>query len=574
MNYIEALYLFFVFNSLLFWLIASFNLGPNMGEVRNQKILFIMYMLLLLTFSIFLIFSVIFNPRNIYWVYFAGASILITTIYILIFPRNNFVHVLALLLPLTVITTSYYINGFLPIGPDEGRYAGFASIILQNGKWIPFQYPENNYYQYFHLLPSLEAILSAIAGMSPIYQTHSILALYQVVLISLAIYAIAKRVLKSASSQKFADLVFVILLATPPISPLDLIPRSISATMYIYVLLLTLMSLNSRNGPRFYIPMSLMAFVGIISHAIFSILLLVSFSSILILLKIYRERDVKASTFKSALKLVIVYTTTYWLLTSIIDMLVMMGENVYTSFINLLITESQPAGFKTSWYSSAPLELSLPWTLLPSLTSIFIIIKLIHRAKGVSWRKDYIELSLGFSGLLLLLFGFVTYIVMGGLGTYFYSGYFLLIPSSIKLLSMIAQKRKLLLTVILVGVISMSAFYGIQDSAYSPDILKIFPTADSRSWSYAETLSQYLSTHVTILGGPLSGKIFYSDERVAIGISALMIKQSENISKGEIVFVVGSDKLGTLWAQKYFPTTEWNNFDKVLTDGLYDTYII
>jgi len=139
---------------------------------------------------------------------------------------------------------------------------------------------------------------------------------------------------------------------------------------------------------------------------------------------------------------------------------------------------------------------------------------------------------------------------------------------------MIAQKRKLLSTVFLGGIILMSAFYGIQDTGYSPDILKILPTADNRSWSYAETLSQYLSSNANIIAGPISGKNFYSDERVAIGISALILGPSNKTNSPFVIFVAGSDKLGTLWVQKLFPTTELDNFNKVFTDGLYDTYII
>jgi hypothetical protein len=193
-------------------------------------------------------------------------------------------------------------------------------------------------------------------------------------------------------------------------------------------------------------------------------------------------------------------------------------------------------------------------------------------------RKDCVEVGLGFSGLSLLLCGFIARMAIGGLGAYFYISYFLLIPPSIELLGKIVQKRKLLSIGIMVGVILISAFYGIQDPAYSPDIHRIMLTADKRSWSVAETLVTYLPSHIEVIGGPISGRKFYTDQRVAIGLSALMLEKSylvaENMPKEEIIFVVGTDELGIRWVEKRLPTNVWGIFNKVFSDGLYDAYLI
>jgi hypothetical protein len=580
MNFIEALPLFFVFNCLLFWLITSFNFGPGICEGERRKVLLTAYMLLIPTFSIFLTLStssIILQRRNIYWAYFAGASILVTVTCILVLARNNIVRTIALLLPLTVITTSLFINGFVPLASDEGRYAGFASKIIQDGKWTPFKYSENTYYQYFHLLPSLNAILSIITGASPIYAMHPTLVLHLAILTILTIYAIVRRVLWDSLLQKLANLVFIILLATPPISSLALLPRSIATTIYLSVFLSSLVSLNARTGLQFYVPIIIMILVGILSHAIFSVLLSVSFTLILILMKIYKTRETQISILKETLKLVMVCTTAYWTYTLITDQIVNTGKLLYESFIDLLNVEIKPSRAESPWYSSLPSEFAYPWTLLPSLATVFIIKKLMQGNRKFS-RKDCVEVGLGFSGLSLLLCGFIARMAIGGLGAYFYISYFLLIPPSIELLGKIVQKRKLLSIGIMVGVILISAFYGIQDPAYSPDIHRIMLTADKRSWSVAETLVTYLPSHIEVIGGPISGRKFYTDQRVAIGLSALMLEKSylvaENMPKEEIIFVVGTDELGIRWVEKRLPTNVWGIFNKVFSDGLYDAYLI
>jgi len=580
MNFTEALLLFFILNCLLFWLLTHFNLGPNLIEKKSQKISLVLRMILLSTFSTFLIFSIlsaVICQRSTYWTYSAGITVVIIVICIFILQKN-IVHLPALLLPLIVITLSLTINGPAPITSDEGRYAGFAYRIMQDGKWIPFKYPENTYYQFFHLLPSLNAILSIVAGIDPIYNTHPLLVFYLTVLTVITVYAIVEIMLMDIYYRKFGDLIFIILLATPPISSLALMPRNIAVVMYLLTLLLCLVSSNTRNGSPFHkVPIFLTGLVGVISHAIFPILVLTSFTSMLVLIRIYRVQSIQASVLKEVLKFVAVCSTLYWIQTLIMDQIIHAGKSMYDSFVDLLSGEIKPFGEASPWYASAPSELALSWTLLPALTTIFIAEELMYRNRKTSWRENYCT-GIGFSGLLLLLYGFILRVAAAGFSSYFYYAYFLLVPPSIKLVSEIVQKHRLIPTAIMIGLVAISAFYGIQDPAYSPDIYKILLTGNKRSWITAETLSQYLSLHTEVIGGPIAGKKFYCDQRVAIGLSALMLKGSspfkENILKEETLFVTGSDELGIRWAQIRLPTMKWDLFNKVFSDGLYNAYVI
>jgi len=51
----------------------------------------------------------------------------------------------------------------LPLG-DDARFIGFAIAIESDGRWTPFKYPENPYYQPFHLIPAIEYVLASITG--------------------------------------------------------------------------------------------------------------------------------------------------------------------------------------------------------------------------------------------------------------------------------------------------------------------------------------------------------------------------------------------------------------------------
>jgi len=582
MNFTEALITFFILNCLLFWLLIYFNIGPRLKRKESPKTSLVLCMLLFSAFLIFLIFSILSTidicQRNVYWIYSAGITILAVVICIFILPKNT-VRLSALLLPLIVITLSLIINGPAPITSDEGRYAGFAYRIIQDGRWIPFKYPENTYYQYFHVLPSLNAILSIIAGTHPIYITHSMLILYLTVLTVIITYLIVKIILTNSLSRKFADLVFIILLAAPPISPLALMPRRVAVALYLTTLLLCLISLRAKNGLSCHAALIfLTAFIGTLSHAIFPILVLISLTLTSILIRLYGVQNTRDSVLKETLKFVVICSTAYWIHTLIMDQIIHTGKSMYDSFIDLLSGGIELSGKEQPWYASAPSELALPWALLPALTTVFIVKELVYRNRRIPWRGAYC-IAFGFSGLLLLLYGFILYIAAHFYYTYFYCAYFLLIPPSIKLISEIMRKRRLIPTVIMIGSIVMSAFYGIQDPAYSPDIYKIMLTADKRSWRIAETLSQYLSPRTEVILGSISGKKFYSDQRVAIGLSALMLEEpflsgEDTLEKEYLLFIVGSDELGIRWAQKHFPTMKLDVFNKVFSDGLYNAYVI
>ncbi|MHA1834566.1 MAG: hypothetical protein ACTSV7_11330 [Candidatus Baldrarchaeia archaeon] len=282
---------------------------------------------------------------------------------------------------------------------------------------------------------------------------------------------------------------------------------------------------------------------------------------------------------KSISEMILWLTTAYWGSTVLADQMINIGKSVSTSIIDLIISEtpSYTAGDKPMWYTYAPPELAFPWALLPALAITYILMFLVNRRNINISAKDCVNLGCTFSGLFLLFIGllsrFTTYPISG----YTYLSFFLLIPPSIEVINQIISMHRLFSSLIIVSVLTIAAFYSIQDPAISPDIHKIILTADKRSWQNAKVLSA-ISTNI-VTGGPVYSKGLYTDQRVAIGLSTYFLKnniQTVSLSQKSDwrLIVLASDQQGIRWRRYRIIITDWDTYSIVFTDGIYLGYLM
>jgi len=126
--------------------------------------------------------------------------------------------IVALMPVLVMVSTKHP----LPLG-DDARFIGFAAAIENDGRWVPFKYPENSYYQFFHLIPALEYILASVTGVS-IKSITGIMSCYLTLKLTLyltyfLLLFLVVRKLVGNSSGSLASL--LLLSMTPPLAKMD-----------------------------------------------------------------------------------------------------------------------------------------------------------------------------------------------------------------------------------------------------------------------------------------------------------------------------------------------------------------
>jgi len=490
--------------------------------------------------------------------------------------------VTSLSVSIAVIGLSLLIDGPMPITQDEGRFAGFAYRIIQDGRWMPYAYFENTYYQFFHVIPYLQAVLSLITGQDVIYSIHPIVVLTTTLLACLGIYIVLKRFIP-VHGTGLAVLGPTLIALTPPISMLGFIPPNLAIALYLSSLA-AFSIFRKSNNHMLFISVVLISVTGVITHATYSLLLLTTLIPLLFSWGNNAEPSEKR-LLKSVLRLVSIVsilTLTYWAHTLIMDMLATTGKVWTDSLIELITGEIKP--FETVrpvWYFRAPAELACSWTLLPALTTAYIFTQAVPRLASLTNFKKTIQdlrsdpfFNLGVIGTLLIALALAFKATPWGPTRYFYPFYLLLMPTSSLVIGKIADKKGIMSITLIVIMISAISFYAIQDPAISPDIHQVVLLANKRSWIVAESLVQHASPNLR----------YRVEPRVEIGFEALTGKFMPleifgSTAKSDELLILNYDELGELWADYRFEEATLQaikngEYSVVFSDGSYKAYYI
>lgn len=235
----------------------------------------------------------------------------------------------------------------------------------------------------------------------------------------------------------------------------------------------------------------LVGLAGILTNAIYVILIIVSFGSITLVKILLKKGNLEVP---SGIKTVTLMALTYWVQTIIIDQLTCIGKSFYDSLIDILTGRIVPSTeWRPMWYSRIPPEIATSWALLPASSSALLLLS----AYKFKVRKDAVDplyIGLGLAGCVILLLGFLSRMTRTPLHSYFYHAYFLLLLPSLIMLKEIASKRRVVNIFIAALMISIISFYAIQD--FTPDILKPTPVPNANSQIIATTISDKLTPRV------------------------------------------------------------------------------
>jgi len=507
-----------------------------------------------------------------------GSIVLYSLVKTLLYPSNslgNCVLFCTLSLPLMVLATSLAVNGPAPLTTDE--HTPYAFIMLNDYKWIPFKYvTENTYYQYFHVMPFIEAWFSIMTGLD-IFLTNPLLDLCLTFFTTLTIYALSKRVIekeKDLDVSVLAILSPILYLLSPPISMMPLIPQNLSVSLSLCTILLLARLLSQRNPCGIdIIPLIVLSITGLITHPIYPTLLLPSLGTLVLLGKLKKVKF--PWLIYRIFKILTVITLFYWTCTVVIDQIVNIGRGVFESFITIISGEAQPFS-RPFLYANSPPWIACSWSFLPAIASAMVLLELMNvtasRRLYISSMKLF-KVALALSGLALLVIGLVLHMAsLTLMHRYVYPAYFLLIPLSLDAIKK-TSNRRVMNVLLIASMIAAIAFEGIQDPAFSPDIHRVTTVADRRSWIVAETIIPLCPLDVS----------YAFDTRVYIGFNALATRYISgwvpSMKPHHIgMVIVNLDIVGKSCLEFWFGS-EWSESIKngdcevVFSDGLYKAFV-
>ena len=446
---------------------------------------------------------------------------------------NKLLLLLVLLINLIPYTIVSIYNSY-PLGDDVRFTAGFAAAISENGRWVPFKYFENDYYQLFDAEPALTYMLVSVMGAPllnvPVYYLLLKYALYITYLLS--VYLI---IVNYTHSRKAAYLALTLFSITPPLSLTEIVAQGVS----IILALMTLAILPRIKGSiNKAVLLGVLSFIGVVFHATY-ILVMIAFLIPILL----RNNILPQSTLKDSLVIPTLVGLGYWALTYA-GIAVFEGlPSSITNFINLILGLERPYSTAwTPWYSLGTQQFLISWALVPAAGAAMLTYSIIKKTinylkRNQDTKLNYIEL-MGLLGIVGTVINFFARQSTWLGGRYFYWLY-LLILIYVAYHTATKMKRNIAIIAVIMTVISIIGLYAIQDPTHSANTFTLgIGWANNYSWQATEIIAQALPTNTALI----------SDPRIGTPLFLYSFTYNINITgpqKGQpYLIAIGLDKIG------------------------------
>jgi hypothetical protein len=457
------------------------------------------------------------------------------------------------LMPLIVMVSTKHP---LPLG-DDARFIGFAAAIDSDGRWVSFKYPENPYYQFFHLIPALEYILASITGVS-IKSLTGIMSCYLTLKLTLylAYFLLLFLVMRKLVEGASGPLVAIILLSmTPPLALSQVVHQAYAIVLSLATLLILLRLRENTFSKADVIVGYPLWLSGVVAHATYTIMIL-AFTIPLILIS--KSEEARSKIIR-AIEFILIISLTYWLYTYVMDIIVRPTVNAFEKLIDLITGRTTPFyGDTQPWYDPEQQMFFIAWALVPSMVASYILLsvltalskitspvmssvkrirskKLLNGGYNTNILLGLYMRSLGLLGLGGTAINFMLRTLSTFGGRYFYWLYLLMFPLS-ALVAMKASK-KLTGLILCVALISTVSFYGVQDPTLSANTYgdKI-GWADRKSWETCWTVLRLLSQDT---------KVGFESRLIGPrGAISKILGLSLYPSPSPTLIMIGSDELG------------------------------
>jgi hypothetical protein len=439
----------------------------------------------------------------------------------------------------------------LPLG-DDARFIGFAVAIESDGRWIPYKYPENPYYQLFHLIPAMEYVFASITGVS-IESIAGIMVCYLTLKLTfyLAYFTLLFLIVRRLANSAASPLVAVLLLSiTPPLALSQVVHQGYAIVLSLAMLLVMLRTQDKGSKADAVAEVPLWV-SGIVAHATYTLMVLAFALPVLI------ADRVRVARFSEAVETLLAISLAYWVYTYVADIIVRPTVDAFNRLIDLITGRAHPFyGTAQPWYGQEQQSFFVAWALVPSMSASYILLSLLKFLfKRFSSKecnlfiipKLYYISILGFLGLGGTVLNFALRMLPTFGGRYFYWLYLLMLSLSAFVATNVSKKLTSL--IFSVALISAISFYGVQDPTLSANTYGgNIGWADRDSWSLALLLSKQLNPSIPA----------WIDPRLSTPLSSLKpsLTPSEEI-KYQRVAIVGVDAVGLRAATKDPRCIDW-----------------
>jgi hypothetical protein len=428
---------------------------------------------------------------------------------------NGFLSTLLLtLIPYTVVVL---FNSY-PLGDDARFTVGFAVAIARDGRWIPYRYFENDYYQLFHAEPALSGILASATGLSledvneiPIYYLTLKYTLY--LLYTLGIYLLTYKLTKSRKTALISLILFSI---TPPLSLAQIVTQGFSIAL---ALIASSLILDSTPGDKsaLYLTTTILTLAGIVFHVTYLLLI-----STLLIPLLFVKKFINRNNVESTLTLTLVVGLIYLTFTYAANAVFRGAVGGLEDLMRFLSGAIAPFSISPTWYSANPYTIFyVSWALLPSLAASALTYELpkllISKNKGSTLSTSVFLSSVGLAGTTLnYLLRQATWLG----GRYFYWLYLLLLPFVADYLAT-GFRDKLVATLFLVTIVAWAGVYGVQDFTHSANTFVLgIGWADNNTWEFSQVLSRLLPQGISVV----------TDQRVGVALGAMQFQENLTLS--------------------------------------------
>jgi len=395
-----------------------------------------------------------------------------------------------------------------PLG-DDARFPGFALAINQEGRWTPYVYAENSYYQFFHLIPFMEYLLASITGigLSNVAGYYLILKICMYLSYILLAYLFTKEITKSSIASLSA---IMLLSITPPLAMSQVVHQGYAIILFLCTSFLLLKSLNERSSINYTIVIFPLLITGVVAHATFTLMLM----AFAIPLMVTSNNLASKRGLGRFLLLLTIVSLSYWIYIYVFDILVRPTADAIDKLIDLFTGRALPfQGTNLPWYSGETQNFFVAWALIPSIVISFILLSI---PKIISTKKkpnfNFVAL-LGSLGLIGTGLNYILRLLPTFGGRYFYWLYLLMLPLAVMALLKISNKN-VANFILMTALVASISFYGIQDPTLSANTFgSKIGWADASSWTEAKSLLNIIpfnNSNMNIwidprLSAPLSG---------------------------------------------------------------------
>jgi len=463
-----------------------------------------------ITFSYVLLTLILLYKGLISLFPYLNAAFLGIILWLLIKMRNynGFLStLLIILIPYMVVT----IFNSYPLGDDARFTVSYAATIAREGMWIPYRYPENDYYQLFHAEPALAAILTFIMGLQlkdikdiPIYYLtlkYTVSLLY-----TLGIYLLSYKLTKNRKASYISLLLFSI---TPPLSLTQIVTQGFSLALGLVALDLIIEPWHA-NRLALYLIIITLTLAGILFHITYVMLILVYLIPLMLI-----QSSLNKNSIKSVLVLVLLISINYLAFTYAAKAVFSSAIGGVKDLINFLLGVLKPYSIAPAWYFASSLtKFFVSWALLPSLAGSALTYELPKLFANKKYKDGLILFSI--IGLFGIALNYLLRLATWLGGRYFYWLYLLVLPFVAYHL-VTEFKDKTIATLTAAIIIAWAGIYGVQDFTHSANtFVPGIGWADNTSWSFSWTLSRYLPQNITIA----------TDQRVGVTLGSIQFLKS------------------------------------------------